>query len=367
MARPARELHPGSWWLWALGLATTASLVTNPLLLLLLIAVASVVVSARRSEQPWGASFRLYLVLASVIVIVRVLFQVIINAGPGIGADDTVLLHLPEVPLPHWVLGIHLLGDVTRNAVLSGLYDGLRLATIVVCAGAANALANPKRLLKSLPPALYEVGTALVVAVSILPQLAESLSRVRRARQLRGVPGGRLARVRGIVVPVLEDALERSLALAAGMDARGYGRAGDLSRRDRAITGTLMLASLCGISVGAYGLLDQSVPRWLGTPMLVLGVLAAGLGLWSAGRRVVRTRYRPDRWRTAEIAVALSGIAVAAGIAVFVTDPVVRDPLTSSVPTVPGVALLVVLIGALPAVLAPPARINAGVTTELVA
>jgi energy-coupling factor transport system permease protein len=27
-------------------------------------------------------------------------------------------------------------------------------------------------------------------------------------------------------VPVLEDALERSLALAAGMDTRGYGRSG---------------------------------------------------------------------------------------------------------------------------------------------
>ena len=36
------------------------------------------------------------------------------------------------------------------------LYDGLRLGTIVVCVGAANSLANPKRLLRSMPPALYE-------------------------------------------------------------------------------------------------------------------------------------------------------------------------------------------------------------------
>ena len=78
---------------------------------------------------------------------------------------------------------------MTREALLAGLYDGLRLAAIVICIGAANSLANPKRLLKSLPPALYEIGTALVIAVTILPQLADSARRVRRAQSLRG--GGR--------------------------------------------------------------------------------------------------------------------------------------------------------------------------------
>ena len=33
MARLPRALHPGAWWLWALGLATAASRTTNPLLL----------------------------------------------------------------------------------------------------------------------------------------------------------------------------------------------------------------------------------------------------------------------------------------------------------------------------------------------
>ena len=136
-------------------------------------------------------------------------------------------LDLPQIPLPDWVAGIQLLGPVTLESLLAGLYDGMRLATIVICVGAANALANPKRLLKSMPPALYEIGTAIVVAVALLPQLADSLRRVRAARQLRGVPGGRIGRLRGIVVPVMEDALERSMSLAAGMDARGYGRAGE--------------------------------------------------------------------------------------------------------------------------------------------
>ena len=55
------------------------------------------------------------------------------------------------MPLPDWAAGIRLLGPVTLEALLAGLYDGLRLATMLICVGAANALANPKRLLRSVP------------------------------------------------------------------------------------------------------------------------------------------------------------------------------------------------------------------------
>ena len=137
---------------------------------------------ARRSEQPWADAFRLYVIVAVVIVVMRVLFRVLLGGGADGGL---VLVDLPEVPLPDWVLGLHLLGPVTRESLLAGLYDGLRLGTIVVCVGAANALANPKRLLRSVPAALHEVGTALVVAVTVLPLLVESARRVRSAQALR--------------------------------------------------------------------------------------------------------------------------------------------------------------------------------------
>ena len=95
------------------------------------------------------------------------------------------MLDLPEVPLPDWV-GVHAARPGHPRGPAGGLYDGLRLATIVICVGAANSLANPKRLLRSVPPALYEIGTALVVAVTVLPQLADSVRRVRAAQRLRG-------------------------------------------------------------------------------------------------------------------------------------------------------------------------------------
>ena len=356
-ARLPRDLHPVAWWLWAIGLATAASFTTNPLVLLLLIAVATVTVMARRSDQPWARSFRLYVLVGVAIVVIRLLFRIVFGGG----YDGHVLVDLPAVPLPDWVAGVTLFGPITREALLSGLYDGLRLATIVISIGAANALANPKRLLRSVPPALYEIGTALVVAVTVLPQFADSVRRVRAAQQLRAGETGRVARLRRSLVPVLEDALERSLALAAGMDARGYGRAGSLSAARRRTTGTLMLLGLMGICVGVYAVLDQTAPRVLALPMLGFGVALALAGLLSAGRRVERTRYRPDRWRWPELAVVASGVVVGSvGWWISQHQWQIAFPDLTSVPAVSGVALLGVLAGLVGALCAPPPRLTPG-------
>jgi energy-coupling factor transport system permease protein len=354
-ARLPRDLHPVAWWVWALGLATAASFTTNPLLLLTLAGVATVVVVARRPDQPWAASFRIYVVVAVWIVVTRVLFRVLFGGGSDGG---WVLLALPEIPLPGWVLGLHLLGPVTRESLLAGLYDGLRLGTIVICVGAANALANPKRLLRSVPAALHEVGTALVVAVTMLPQLVESARRVRSAQALRAGDPRRTGRLRRYLVPVLEDALDRSFSLAAGMDTRGYGRSAGAPPAERRLTGALMLLGLCGVAVGVYAGLDHTAPRLLATPMLVLGVLAAVSGLVLAGRRVGRTRYRPDPWLWPEAAVMACGV-VTALVAWWISQHqlLVAYPGLASFPPVTPAALAGCLVGLLPAVAAPEPRL----------
>ena len=232
-------------------------------------------------------------------VVLRVVFRILFG-GQEIGH---VLLDLPEVPLPDWAAGVRLLGPITSEALLAGLYDGLRLATIILCVGAANSLANPKRLLASR------------AAGALRDRHAHSSSRSRSSPSSPTAPAGcaprrrsaaarrsGVGRLRRFLVPVLEDALERSLALAAGMDTRGYGRSGGASPRERWVTGSLLLLALTGICVGTYAWLDPTAPRVLALPMLGAGVVVAVLGLVSAGRRVQRTRYRPDPWRTPELA-----------------------------------------------------------------
>lgn len=353
MSRLPRVLHPGAWWLWALGLAAAASRTTNPLLLLLVVAVAGLVVASRRGDAPWAFAFKYYVWAGVFVVVTRVLFRILFGGGD----TGTRLLDLPEIPLPGPAAGITLLGPVSAEHLLGGLYDGMRLAAMLICLGAANALADPKRMLKAVPGALYEVGTAVVVALSVAPQLVESVLRVRRARALRGGRRRGLRALRGIAMPVLVDALDRSLALAAAMDSRGYGRGGSGPRR---LTGGLVIAGLLGICAGVYGLLDGTTPGWLGLPMLLGGVLVAGVGLPLAGRRVRRSVYRPDPWQLPETLVAGSGLlAVAVLVVTSRVDPLnlypSLEPLTW--PGLPLAGALGVLAAGLPMVAAPPPTI----------
>jgi energy-coupling factor transport system permease protein len=352
--RVPRSLHPMAWWLWALGLAVAASRTTNPLLLGAVIGVVTWVVLARRGDNPWASAFRLYALAAGVVIAMRVFFQIVFGGGQG----GHVLVSLPQLALPHYAAGVHLLGAVSVESLLIGLYGGLRLATMLICLGGANALANPRRMLRSMPSALHEVSTAVVVALSVFPQLAESVVRTTMARKLRPASHvNRLAAVLAVVVPVLEDALDRSLLLASSMDSRGYGRSGDRSRRSSVVVGALLLTGLAGMAVGAYALLDATTPRYLATPVLIAGVVVGSVGLLLSGRGVARTAYRPDHWYAAEIVTAASGLAAAAlsflsaGVDPLDLNPSVY-PLTW--PQLPLLALSAVLLGLVPILAAPP-------------
>lgn len=352
--RLRRSLHPLAWWVWALGLTVAASRTTNPLLLGVILGVACCVVLARRPDAPWANAFRLYVLGGLLVVAIRVFFRIVFAGDQG----DQVLLALPTIALPHLASGIHLFGDVTAESVLAGVYDGMRLATMLICLGAANALANPRRLLRSMPPALHEVSTAVVVALSVFPQLAESVVRVGRARRLRPAKSGssRFAELRMVVIPVLEDALDRSLLLAASMDSRGYGRTGGRSRRASRVTGGLLVVGLAGICVGVYCLLDGTTPRVLATPLLIVGLAVGVLGVVLSGRGVSRSSYRPDRWRVAEVVVVVSGLT--AGALVTVTsrvDPANLNPSLNPLawPQLALLPIIGVLVGVVPALATP--------------
>jgi energy-coupling factor transport system permease protein len=357
-----RPLHPGAWWLWATGLATAASRTTNPLVLALILACAGYVVASRRTQAPWARAYGFYLRMALVVIAIRVVFAALFGAPvPG-----HVILSLPEVELPEWAAGVRVGGDLTVEGLAGAVYAGLQLATMLACVGAANALANPRRLLRAVPGALYEVGVAVVVALSFSPQLVEQVSRVRSARRLRGRAHRGLRGLRGVAMPVLEGALERSIDLAAAMDARGFGRdaAGTqpTTRGARSAAGAVTLAGLLGVCAGLYGLLDAGSPVALGLPLLAGGTLLAAVGLGLGSRRATRSRYRPDVWGAREWLVTASGVtAAAAGIAGAALWPGAAFPSTSplAVPALPPLQVLGVLVALLPAWLAPAPRPSA--------
>ncbi len=297
-------VHPIAWWVWALGIAvaTTRSpgLVSTALLILAIIAV----VALCHNASPFARAFPTYLALAVMVVIIRVFFHILV----GIKTGTTVLIPLPRIPLPDWAGGIELLGPVTASGLLTAITSGLALAALLLCFGAAVALTNPQRTLRSLPASLHLLGTSAVIAMTLAPQLVSSWQRVRSAQKLRGrkLTGARA--VAATTLPVLQDALERSMALAASMDSRGYAR---VHRGSSRLVLWLMLGALLGAAIGTYALLDGSSPRWLAIPLLTLGAAAAVIGSVIASRRILTTRYRPDPWRRRESLIAGSGVVIA--------------------------------------------------------
>jgi energy-coupling factor transport system permease protein len=143
-------------------------------------------------------------------------------------------------------------------------------------------------------------------------------------------------------MPVLESGLDRSIALAAAMDSRGYGRTNVStvgSHRSRRLTAVLLLGGLLCVAMATYALLDASTPPWMGLPLLAIGLLAAGAGVITAGRRSVRSRYRPDPWRRPEWLVALS--AVPGFVAIVISPAAVVNPSVDPA-VLPSITLLFV-------------------------
>lgn len=365
MRRLPAPVHPVAWWLWAIGLAVAASFTTNPLLLLLLVGVACFVVVLRRGNAPWARSLRVYLLLGLFIIVIRLAFRCFLGASGG----GPVLLDLPRVPLPEWAAGISLLGPVHLSDVLDGLYDGLRLAAMIICIGAANSLANPKRLLKVVPIALYDIGTVVVVAVSVFPQIADSIGRVRRAQRLRpDRGGGKWHMVRRIIVPVLADALDRSLLLAAAMDSRGYGRRGTTPERTQRVLAVVTIAGLIAVCIGVFGVLDGDAPAVFRWPAFVLGVLLAAAGLAFSSRERTVTRYGPDPFDATAWLVAASGLASGAlMLAATHYAPAHLNPSTTPAqwPVVDLLPLVAAVVGLLAAVVSPPSVIPDPVEEEV--
>lgn len=354
-----RPAHPWAWWGWALGVAAAVSVGTNPLVTLLIAFAVTTVVLLRRTDDPWARSVGAYFALAGFVLIMRLAFTAVLGGSVG----PTVLFTLPEVPLPEWAAGIRLGGAVTAEPLAYAAYDSLRLGVMLLCLGAANALANPRRALRAVPAALYEASVAIVIALSVAPQLVESAGRIRRAQRLRGGAGTGLGAVTAVAIPVLADAIDRSLALAAGMEARGFGRTRSAARPSSAGTLGLVAAAMLATFGGFWLLAGGSASaRAVGASCIAVGAFGVAVGLRAAGRRLRVTRYRPDRWTVRDSALVAVGIAAGA-VAAVASSPLFprsaamlnpsTDPLTW--PSL-GLAAAPLVLGALAPLLltAPP-------------
>jgi energy-coupling factor transport system permease protein len=280
----AAKMHPSTWWVLSISLAVMAGAATSITQTLSIAATSVLLILLFRENAPWARSLKFYLLLATAVVVIRVLFRIVFSFSQS---NDDVLLRLPSFELNFGLGAIGLLGNVSSTAVLGALLDGSRLAAIILAIAVANTLANPRKLLKSAPGALYEIATSVSVAINLAPQLIESFARVKRARGLRG-KGAKTSTLNGLLIPVLEDTLDRSLLLATSMDARGFGRKSLQSKGELLLARLLGLLSLLAITVGVFTLLSGFSPT-AAFVLLLVGVVTSFISVRITSKRNKRT------------------------------------------------------------------------------
>jgi energy-coupling factor transport system permease protein len=203
-------------WGFFIALACAVIATGNVSVALGAVGLAALLVYLRREDGPWGSSFKWSLVAGLYLMVIRLITGILI----GVPRPGTTLFIVPRVELPSWLPGIRIGGAVTWERLSSSLSEGLIIASVIALFGAANSVTSPRKLLRTLPTSLYQVGVALTIATTVLPQLVSSISRIRSAQFLRN---GKKARISSIALPLLEESLSRAIHLAQSMESRGYG------------------------------------------------------------------------------------------------------------------------------------------------
>ncbi|TFC22599.1 ATP-binding cassette domain-containing protein [Cryobacterium glucosi] len=166
------------------------------------------------------APLRAAVLFALGFVVLRIGYRVLFGGGGGTGL---VLLDLPRVPLAGPFSHVVLFGPVTTGGIGNAALSALPVAAVILVFGVLNALVDVSRLFArgARRGPLRTVSRALVIAWATFPALLDSVRRVRLAAALRGE-----RTVAALLVPVFEQTIERALALAASMEARGFASVG---------------------------------------------------------------------------------------------------------------------------------------------
>ena len=309
------SLHSITWVVWT-GLAAAIAILTrNPLYLSLLLGVVIVhyvsvsqgqagegqqAAGSQRAEvQGWRMLLRVALWMALLVIPLNAL---------SIHVGSHVLFRLPA----RWPL---VGGAITLEGIVVGVASALSLLALIALFATFNLRIDQAQLLRLTPGFVYEAGLIVSIALAFVPQMLVSGREIHEAQLIRGHKMRRARDMLPYLMALLTTGLERSFQLAESMEARGFGNARSLPRgRELWFKGLTLLGLaglLCGVFLQTY---FQSL-RAMGWAIVGVSV-ALLLGVFRAqGRRVLRVRYRRDRWTWRDglvLAVCLAVVALLA-------------------------------------------------------
>lgn len=162
------------------------------------------------------ANLRTAALVAVGFVVLRVAYRIVFG---GAGGGGVLLLDLPRVPLAGPFSHIALFGPVTSGGIAAAASSAVPFAAAILAIAVLAAVIDLRALLTrgAVRGPVRTVSRALMVAWSTFPALRDSVSRVRVARELRAERS-----LASLIVPVLEQTIERAIALGASMEVRGF-------------------------------------------------------------------------------------------------------------------------------------------------
>jgi energy-coupling factor transport system permease protein len=276
-----RRGHPSAWLAWTAGAASAALLIRNPWYLLILGGVAIAVRWRATRHAPARSTFLLLATLILTSTLVNVLFS---------RAGETVLLDLPI----GW-LG----GPYTLEAALFGVSAGLQISAVLLVMLVFGSVVTPADLLRRTPPGLYPVGVTSMLALTFAPLARRSYQELSEARRLRGWAPRGVHEARASVEPLVILSLERAVAQAEALVARGWSASTPGGGR-RALGQIAWVALAAGLGLWAV-VPDQ--------PGFGLGLIVLALLMLMIGVRRTGARYRPESWAWPDRALFLLSAA----------------------------------------------------------
>lgn len=277
-----------AWLAWVLGAATVTMVARNPLYSLILLACSQLV---NRTCSRKGGDLQVPMVKMAAFIL---LFS---------GLFSGLFIHVGELTLVRLPRGLPLVGGpLTVEAFLSGIANGLLLLALLSLFVTFNRVVTGERLVRLAPRAFKDLGIVTLVALTYVPETARQVERIREAQAVRGHQVRGLRDWQPLVIPLLIGGLERAMSLSEAMVARGFGAT---ERKPLSEGSIAWLALSIGLTFGGW-----IVALWWGTAgwlVMAAGVVILAASIWSAGRGVVVTRYRPRSWQTRDnVLVGLS-------------------------------------------------------------
>ena len=298
-------LNELTWAAWLVAGLIMVLLISNPLYIGLMLCCALVIyVSQRTSEH---RIVDVLLVSGTVVALMTVPLNLLTGA-----TGATRLVELPSLTLPGWLASVTFGGAITAESLVYTLTHVAAIVAIVAIVCSFNVSVDHFKLLKHTPPGLAQLGVIVTISLLLVPETLRRVMTLREARVVRGYRFG-IRSLPGVLLPLLAEALERSVQRAESLDARGFG---SLSAPSRPLETLSAVVSLVAAAIFCF--LYYYYPAWhllaaIGIGLGVLGMVSVG---WRQTRRARTTRLFRDRLSAIDWIVGLGSVIAAALIVI---------------------------------------------------